>query len=90
MSATSELPVQNPTLIKTRSAFVYRRDKYMFHQANVISTTWESAGDLAVDPVPTDNPSLLQYWYVRVLAKMAKFINTPVFPIEVRKRARGQ
>ena len=56
----------------------------MFHQANVASTTWAAAGDnLAVNPVPTDNPSLLQYWYERVLSQMSKFINTSAFPIKV-------
>lgn len=68
----------------SRTAFVYRRDKYMFHQANVVNTTWASTGDLAVNPVPTGNPSLLEYWYERVLAQMSKFINTAVFPIEVQ------
>lgn len=56
----------------------------MFHQANVVSTSWTGTGNLAVDPVPSGNPSLLEYWYQRVLAQMAKFINTSAFPIKVR------
>lgn len=57
----------------------------MFHQANVISTTWAAAGEeMAVNPVPTGDPSLLQYWYERVLSQMSKFINTSAFPIKVR------
>lgn len=58
----------------------------MFHQANVVSTSWAASGSLAVDPVPTDDPSLLEYWYERVLAHMAKFINTSTFPIKVSNR----
>lgn len=56
----------------------------MFHQANVVSTPWPNTPNLAVNPTPSDNPSLLEYWYQRVLAQMAKFINTSVFPIKVR------
>lgn len=48
------------------------RDKYMFHQANVIKTN-----------TPTGEKSLLEYWYEIVLAKIAQFINTDVFPIKV-------
>ena len=59
----------------------------MFHQANVVSTSWAAAGDnMAVNPVPTDSPSLLEYWYERVLAHMAMFINTSTFPIKVSSK----
>lgn len=49
------------------------RDKYMFHQANVIPTA-----------TPTGTKSLLEYWYEVVFAKLAEFINTNTFPITVR------
>ncbi|CAM9875608.1 unnamed protein product, partial [Sphacelaria rigidula] len=54
----------------TRYILSGRRDKYMFHQANVIPT-----------PTPTGKKSLLEYWYEVVFAKMAEFINTDSFPI---------
>lgn len=52
------------------------RDKYMFHQANVIPTT-----------VPTGTYSLLEYWYDVVMTKMATYLNlqgTDSFPLRVR------
>lgn len=57
----------------TRYILSGRRDKYMFHQANVIPTT-----------TPTGQKSLLEYWYEVVFAKLAEFINTDSFPITVR------
>ncbi|CAN0017372.1 unnamed protein product, partial [Ectocarpus sp. 13 AM-2016] len=68
----------------TRYILTGRRDKYMFHQANVISTTWttDTSDPMYVSPRPTNNPSLLEYWYIRVLAEMARFINTGSFPIQ--------
>lgn len=63
-----------------------RRDKYMFHQANLVRTEWTSdpTDPLYVSPRPTDNPSLMEYWYFRVLSEMGKYINTAIFPVEVR------
>ncbi|CAM9819067.1 unnamed protein product, partial [Scytosiphon promiscuus] len=68
----------------TRYVLSGRRDKYMFHQANLISTEWteDPTDPLYVSPRPTDSPSLLEYWYIRVLAEMGKYLNTETFPIE--------
>lgn len=54
------------------------RDKYMFHQTNVVSTT-----------VPTGTKSLLAYWYEVVLGKMSTFLNlkgADPFPVRVRNQ----
>ncbi len=58
----------------------------MFHQANLINTTWASSttDPLYVSPRPTNNASLLEYWYVRVLAELSKYVNTGIFPVQVR------
>ena len=68
------------------------RDKYMFHQANVISTTWTNDPNdrMYVTPRPTNDPSLLEYWYTRVLAELATFLNTDVFPVQVKSRMGGE
>eukprot|EP00903_Cladosiphon_okamuranus_P012911 g12054.t1 len=73
--------------VTTRYLLTGRRDKYMFHQANVISTTWTSDENdpMYVNPRPTNNPSLLEYWYVRVLAELATYLNTDVFPVQTLK-----
>ena len=46
------------------------RDKYMFHQANVIP-----ASDLP------GSPSLLEYWYKQVMEKLTSLL---AFPVMVR------
>lgn len=63
------------------------RDKYMFHQANLVSTTWATSttDPMYVSPRPTNNPSLLEYWYIRVLGEMAKYLNTAAFPVQVSR-----
>lgn len=45
---------------------VRRRDKYMFHQLNVIP-----AADV-------EGKSLLEYWYERVMATFSSFVTFPV------------
>lgn len=62
----------------------------MFHQANVISTTWatDTSDPMYVNPRPTNNPSLLEYWYIRVLAELATYLNTDAFPVQVRRQDR--
>ena len=56
----------------------------MFHQANLISAEWPTSGPMLVDPYPEDSPSLLQYWYRRMISSIAKYINTAAYPITVR------
>ena len=46
------------------------RDKYMFHQANVIP-----ASDLS------GSPSLLEYWYQQVMEELTSYL---AFPVTVR------
>ncbi|CAB1107791.1 unnamed protein product [Ectocarpus sp. CCAP 1310/34] len=48
----------------TRWILSGRRDKYMFHQANVVPTS-----------TPLGEMSLLEYWYEVVLKKMALYLN---------------
>lgn len=48
----------------------YDRDKYMFHQANVIPSS-----DLP------GSPSLLAYWYQEVMAELTSLL---AFPVMVR------
>eukprot|EP00903_Cladosiphon_okamuranus_P009435 g8995.t1 len=71
----------------TRYMLTGRRDKYMFHQANLVPTTWASSSTdpLYVSPRPTNNPSLLEYWYIRVLGELSKYLNTGVFPVQTLK-----
>ncbi|CAM9431671.1 unnamed protein product, partial [Hapterophycus canaliculatus] len=71
----------------TRYILSGRRDKYMFHQANLISTEWtdDVTDPLYVSPRPENDPSLLEYWYIRVLAEMGKYLNTATFPVETLK-----
>lgn len=62
------------------------RDKYMFHQANLVSTSWttDTTDPLYVSPTPTNDASLLEYWYIRVLGELSKYLNTDIFPVQVR------
>ncbi|CAM9818998.1 unnamed protein product [Scytosiphon promiscuus] len=71
----------------TRYILSGRRDKYMFHQANLISTNWteDTTDPLYVDPRPENDPSLLEYWYIRVLAELGTYLNTETFSIETLK-----
>eukprot|EP00752_Nemacystus_decipiens_P008085 g7226.t1 len=63
------------------------RDKYFFHQANLIGTTWvdNRRTTLHVSPAPENNASLLEYWYTRVLGELSKYVNTEFFPVETMK-----
>ncbi|CAM9848210.1 unnamed protein product, partial [Ectocarpus fasciculatus] len=56
----------------TRYMLTGRRDKYMFHQANIIP-----AGD-----VGDGTQSLLDYWYERVLEVFASYVTFPVKSIK--------
>ncbi|CAN0399886.1 unnamed protein product [Ectocarpus sp. 12 AP-2014] len=56
----------------TRYMLTGRRDKYMFHQANIIQ-----AGD-----VGDGTQSLLDYWYERVLEVFASYVTFPVKSIK--------
>ncbi|CBJ25809.1 conserved unknown protein [Ectocarpus siliculosus] len=56
----------------TRYMLTGRRDKYMFHQANIIP-----AGD-----VGDGSQSLLDYWYERVLEVFSSYITFPVKSIK--------
>lgn len=49
----------------------FYRDKYMFHQANIVP-----ADDLDDAPIST-----LEYWYKRVLEEFSRLIS---FPVKVR------
>ena len=56
------------------SCLLFFRDKYMFHQANIIP-----AGDVGGDA----GLSLLDYWYERVMQEFSKWVT---FPVKVRRR----
>ncbi|CAM9973823.1 unnamed protein product, partial [Pylaiella littoralis] len=78
---------QTEERVTSRYILSGRRDKYMFHQANVISTEWTSdtTDPLYVSPRPTDSPSLMEYWYFRVFTEIAKYLNIAIFPVETLK-----
>eukprot|EP00903_Cladosiphon_okamuranus_P014195 g13189.t1 len=57
----------------TRNMLTGRRDKYMFHQANIIP-----AGDVGGD----SGMSLLDYWYERVMQEFSKWVTFPVKSIK--------
>ena len=58
----------------------------MFHQANLVPTNWttDPTDPLYVTPTPTDDPSLIEYWHIRVLGELSKYLNTDAFPVQVR------
>lgn len=57
------------------------RDKYMFHQANVVPMGVPTASD------PSGEESLLLYWYRIVLEELSQYINmkdsASPFPVKV-------
>lgn len=63
--------------------FAYR-DKYMFHQANVVPTEVPSGTSTS-----TSQESMLLYWYRIILEELSKYINikgaASPFPVRVSK-----
>eukprot|EP00904_Undaria_pinnatifida_P011670 jgi/Undpi1/7633/HiC_scaffold_23.g10106.m1 len=76
---------QTEEATNTRYILSGRRDKNMFHQANLISVVWPTEGPMLVDPYPEDSPSMLMYWYRRMIASIAKYINIAAYPVTTLK-----